>query len=62
MVTIDRANIVCKEEIAISTSKEHVPQNVQQLRNLHFKAVNSKRISQDALSNVHSFAYDTCGK
>ena len=58
-VTNERANVVYKKEIASSTSNQCAPRNMQHLRNLRFKAVISKRISQDALSIVHSFAYDT---
>ena len=46
LATIDRANIVYKKEIAASTSnQQHVPRNVQQVRNLCFQAANSKRVS-----------------
>ena len=38
-VAIDRTNKVYKKEIAASTSNQYVPRNVQQVRNLCFKAM-----------------------
>lgn len=62
----DKANVVYKREVASMTcSPDEVavqaPRNAKQVRNLRFKHLHQKRISRDALYNIHELAYDTPG-
>ena len=38
-----------------------LPRNVQQLRNLRFRVINSKHLSRDSLYNLHELGYDIPG-
>ena len=62
MVEVAKANIVYKKEIGEMKSgdlkKIATPRNVQQLRNLRFKALSDNGKVPDGLSNLHALAYE----
>ena len=67
-VAVEKANFVYKQEIAAmkdAAMKDDEPlgqpRNVQQLRNLHFRVMNSKPLSHDSLYNLHELGYDMPG-
>ena len=61
-----KASVVYKKEVAeVNCLSEqvpsHMPRDLKQVQNLHFKHSNESRISRDDLYNLHEIAYDTTG-
>lgn len=64
-VAVEKASVVYKKEVAQIKNSESMPitlpRNMQQMRNLRFKQIKEKRISSDAIYNLHELAYSVPG-